>query len=139
MNGPVVILLIENDESDVFLFRRAIQKLCYECRIYGVSTLTAARSYLENSGPYANKAYYPPPALIISDFNLTGETGLDFVRWLKGAAATSQIPFVVLCGDPSRVDTPELRALGVADVLGKTADLSALMESLRPHLPWPQR
>ena len=50
-----LILLIENDESDVFFFRRALSRLGYRGTVRIVTGVTDARAYLENKGPYTDR------------------------------------------------------------------------------------
>ena len=47
-----VVLLIENDESDVFLFRRALAKAGYTGDLRVVGSATEARAYMENTHPF---------------------------------------------------------------------------------------
>ena len=53
-NRPL-ILLIENDDADVFLFRRALSKLDYRGDVRVVGSVTEARAYMENRGSFADK------------------------------------------------------------------------------------
>jgi CheY-like chemotaxis protein len=130
-----VILLIENDDADVFLFRRALARLSYNCRVHAVATTTQAKAYLENSGSYRDEKYYIRPKLIVSDFKLTGETALHFVRWVRNHARFNDIPIVILSGFVSRLDPALFEGLSVQSFLRKTADISELGAMLRPILP----
>src|SRR5688572_10374133 len=66
-----VILLIENEESDVFLFRRALSRLNFIGVVRVVGSVSEAREYLEGRGRFADRSYDPLPDLIVSDMNLS--------------------------------------------------------------------
>src|SRR5204862_4128758 len=93
-----VILLIENDQDDVFLFRRALAKAGYTGDLRVVGSATEARAYMENTHPFKDPLYYRQPNLIVSDFRLAGHTALEFLTWLRFQPATTHIPIVMLSG-----------------------------------------
>src|ERR1051325_1381518 len=82
-NPPPLILLIENDESDVFLFRRALHQLRFKGDVRVVGSVTQATAYMEKAQTFGAADYFRVPCLIVSDFKLVGHTALDFVRWLR--------------------------------------------------------
>src|SRR5204862_6099958 len=59
-----VILLIENDESDVFFFRRALSSCQFRGVVRVVGTAWQARDYMEGRGEFRDRSYYPLPNLI---------------------------------------------------------------------------
>lgn len=93
-----VILLIENDENDVFIFRRALATAGYAGGVQVVGSATEARTYLEHCGPFRDESYYPAPLMLVSDYRLAGQTAMDFVRWLKSEPAFKHIPILVISG-----------------------------------------
>lgn len=127
--------MIENDESDVFVFRRALQRLCCDCLVHVVGSATEARAYLENTGSYTDTRYYHRPELIVSDFRLSGHTAVEFVRWMRADPRFAAIPLVILSGLGSRLDAREFDGLGVERILRKTGDATALAQELLPILP----
>src|SRR5688572_19897071 len=76
-----LILLVEDDATDVFLFRRALSKLHYDCAVRVVATVGEAKRYMLNDGEFEDAEYFRTPDLIVSDFKLAGDTGLSFVQW----------------------------------------------------------
>ncbi len=130
-----LILLIENDDSDVFLFRRALSKLDYEGDVRVVGSVNEARAYMENKGSFADANYYRKPQLIVSDFRLNGPTALEFVHWLREESKDAELPVVILSGAVRAVDLPQLTGAGVTDLIYKTPDVMALATRLQPILP----
>jgi CheY-like chemotaxis protein len=130
-----LILLIENDDADVFLFRRALSKLDYRGDVRVVGTVSEARSYMENTGSYMDKSYFRRPQLIVSDFRLNGPTALEFVRWLRVDHQEKELPVVVLSGAVRAIDLPQIKGAGVNELIYKTPDVAALAARLQPVLP----
>jgi DNA-binding response OmpR family regulator len=110
-----VILLIENDEGDVFLFRRALGKQDFRGTVRVISSIPEAQRYLTHCGEFTDKEYYPCPDLIVADMNLRGRLGTELLAWVREQADLAKIPFVFLSGSflpPDRVKAVELGADG---------------------------
>ena len=82
----LTILLVEDDENDVFWFRRCLSAIAARVNIRVVENAWLARNYLEGLAPFTDRAYYPIPDLIVADFHLPGASGLELIRWLKNDA-----------------------------------------------------
>jgi CheY-like chemotaxis protein len=134
-SGRPVILLIENDESDVFLFRRALAKAGYTGDLRVVGSATEARAYVENTAPFKDPLYYRQPNLIVSDFRLAGHTALEFLTWLRLQPAVAHIPVVMLSGVSSGLDPERLAKIGPRALISKTGNVAELAASLGPLLP----
>ena len=126
-----VLLLIENDEGDIFLFRRALAQLQFPGIVRVVNSVTEARSYLEGHGSFSDRNHYPVPDLIVSDMNLPGVTGNVFLEWLRQQKEFSHLPFVFLSGTFMPVEQARAHELGVNSYFTKTGDVSVLAERLR--------
>lgn len=133
--GGALILLIEDDANDVFLFRRTLSKLGYHADVRVVASNGEARRYMLNEGEFTNTAYYRQPDLIVSDFRLADDTALSFVQWLRSSSQFNDIPVVMLSGAVSRMDPALFVGLAVKSFLRKTSDVCALGLSLQPLLP----
>jgi len=129
-----VILLIENDEGDVFLFRRALSRLDYSGAVRVVGSVSEARSYLEGTGAFADRGYYPLPDLIVSDMNLAGQTGNDFLSWLREQEAFRHIPFVFLSGSFGPADRLRSTELNPSGFFTKSGDINRMVERVAAML-----
>ena len=137
--GPV-ILLIENEQDDVFLFRRALAQLGFKGTVRVVGSVSEAREYLLSSGKFRDPEYYPCPDLIVSDMSLPGATGNSFLEWLRGDSKCSHIPFAFLSGSFTVPDKARAHALGVgADEFfaktGNAAEMRKRVEQMLKLLP----
>jgi CheY-like chemotaxis protein len=139
MKEPV-ILLVENEENDVFFFRRALSALNYQGHVRVVESVSQARAYLSGVGEFRNRSYYPSPDLIVSDFKLHGETGLEFFRWLKAHPGYAEIPFVLFTGSATREEGEAAMRTGARAFFTKCADfhdMKKCVEDMLEHLPPP--
>jgi CheY-like chemotaxis protein len=133
--GPS-ILLIENEEDDVFLFRHALSRVNYTGDVHVVASVTQACMYLEGYGKFADREQYPLPDLIVSDMNLSGETGTGFLEWLRHEERFKHLPFVFLSGSfqpQDRVRSWEL-GLHMNEFFVKTDDMNVMTERVRSML-----
>src|SRR5436309_2573087 len=129
MSGKIwmsVILLIENEETDVFMFRRALSLLDFKGTLRVAGSVSAARDYFNGRGLYRDRNYYPIPALIVSDMSLPGEVGNEFLAWLRTQKQFSQIPFVFLSGTFLPREIARAGKLGVTEYVNKSGDIGEL-------------
>ncbi len=133
--GRPLILLIENDEADVFLFRRALSKLNYAGDVRVVGSVSEARSYVENTGSYRDAQYFCKPDLIVSDFRLNGPTALEFIRWLRRESTCPELAVAILSGAVQASEVPQLLEAGADDLIIKTPDVQLLASRLKKLLP----
>ena len=132
-----LILLIENDENDVFLFRRALSKLDWPGDVRVVGSATEARSYIENTFPHQDKEYYRCPDLIVSDYRLNNHTAMEFVDWLRSQPLCAETPIVILTGVRSNISAANLARIAPMAFVIKNPDVTVLGEDLKRYLPWP--
>ena len=133
-NRPL-ILLIENDDADVFLFRRALSKLDFRGDVRVVGSVSEARAFMENKGSFTDASYFRKPQLIVSDFRLSGPTALEFIRWLREDCNERELPVVLLSGAVRAADLPGINSAGVTELIYKTPDVATLAARLKPILP----
>ena len=118
-----LILLVENDDSDVFLFRRALGKQNFSGTVRVVTTIHGARTYLAHEGGFTDEAYYPRPDVIVCDMNLGGHLGTELLEWARRQPALETIPFVFLSGSSLPVDERRAQELGADGFYPKTGDI----------------
>lgn len=123
-----LILLVENDDADVFLFRRALGKQNFAGTIRVVTTIHAALTYLTHEGSFTNEAYYPKPDVIVCDMNLGGHLGTELLRWVRGQPKLADIPFVFLSGSYLPPDKMRAKELGSDGFYTKTGDIEEATE-----------
>jgi CheY-like chemotaxis protein len=129
-----VILLIEDDESDVFFFRRALSTCHFPGQVRVVPNAWQARNYLEGQGDYKDRTYYPLPQLIVCDLHLPGATGVEFVKWLRNDPKFAPLPLVIWSGSMPERQLREAVAAGASSVFRKTPEFARLCEGVKDML-----
>ena len=121
------ILLVEDDENDVLLMKRAFQKANILNPIQVVRDGESALSYLGNQQMYADQNKYPMPVLILLDLKLPRKSGLEVLAWVKGQESLKRVPVVVLTSSKESVDVGRAYDLGVNSYLVKPVEFDDLL------------
>lgn len=131
MNGPVV-LVADDDASDVFFFRKAFLEACPEARIMDVADGQEAIDYLAGSGPYADRTKYPFPSDVFLDVKMPRRSGLEVLAWIRGRPELASLFVAVLSGSQLSEDINRAQLAG-AVYLVKPIEYSALLELMRGY------
>jgi two-component system response regulator len=129
-----VILLLENDASDAFFFRRALGRLGYRGSVRTVTGMSAARSYLQNDEPYSDREYFARPDLIVCDMKLIASTGNEFLDWIRRQDEFRGIPIVMLSGSSLPEERTRAMSLGARAFYLKTVDINEMEERVNDLL-----
>jgi signal transduction histidine kinase len=107
MSEPLKVLLVDDDEDDLFLTQEALADAPGE---YEVETATSVARALRRAELVQDNVY-------IVDYRLGAESGLDFIR--RASDLGREGPFILLTGQgEAGTDTEALRA-GASDYLAK--------------------
>ncbi len=119
------ILVIEDNDSDVFLLDRALQKQDFPFDLVHLLNGGESLAFIRREGAYADAAI---PNLILLDLNLSKYTGEDILREIRNAGHLAGVPVCVWSSSRSRRDEALLKELGVSRFIAKPAGLSQFME-----------
>lgn len=123
------ILLVEDDENDVFLFTRALGKTGIGNPLQVATDGQQAINYVEGLGKFSNREEYPFPYLILLDLKLPHVKGLDV---LKRVRELPERPIVViLSSSKNELDISEAYRRGANAYLSKPASFEGLIETVR--------
>ncbi|MGC9194664.1 MAG: response regulator [Syntrophobacteraceae bacterium] len=124
---PKVILLVEDNPSDVDLTRRAFQKSHIANSLIVAEDGRQALDYLlESRGEPA-----PLPALILLDLKLPLIDGLEVLRQIREDRRTRRIPVVVLTSSDEESDLAAAYDLGANSYIQKPVDFNRFAEAVR--------
>ena len=122
MNEQFVLLLLEDSEEDIFLFRRAVAKLNRPVALHSVRNGNAAQQYLLGEDKFVRRDEFPMPAVILSDLQLPGMGGLQFLQWLRAQPLLRALPCVIFSGSANPSDVQAAYELGVTSFIVKPID-----------------
>ena len=122
------ILLVEDSEDDVLLFRRAFQRVGLAYPLQRVSHGQEAIEYLQQCDSNPEK---PAPALMLLDIKLPYRTGFEVLEWVRTEFSRSQLPVVMLTSSNEATDRNRAAKLGANDYFVKPASLEELTDIVR--------
>lgn len=124
------VLVVEDEESDLFSLERAFRRLGSEFVLQVVGTGQDAVCYLEGKEAYSDRIKYPLPVLIVLDLRLPGMSGLDLLKWIRQQPLFKELPIIALTAYGNR-DLPRAYDLGLDFYLLKPAEANSLAEVLQ--------
>jgi CheY-like chemotaxis protein len=127
-NASSPILLVEDNEGDIFLFKRLAKKAGIGNPVQVVYTGEQAVEYLAGAGKYSDRAQYAVPSLVLLDLKLPRKDGFEVLEWVRSQADLSNLNVVVLTSSSESRDIERARGLGALSYLTKPPDIQALVE-----------
>ncbi|MEA3307815.1 MAG: response regulator [Elusimicrobiota bacterium] len=98
---PVKILLVEDNQDDVFLTIEAFKKVKVKNSIATVGDGVEALDYLRHKGEYSN---VKRPDIILLDLNLPRKDGFEVLKEVKEDPELKAIPIIVLTASKADED-----------------------------------
>ncbi len=127
MSGAPTILLVEDNEDDVFLMTRAL-------KLAGISNPLAlaedgqeAMNYLAGKGRFSDRQSNPLPFVIFLDLKLPFVSGLEVLAWARGEPSLSSVVIVILSSSEEPSDLRRAKELGANYYLVKPPTTSILL------------
>ena len=77
------ILLVEDNENDLYLIRRSIERSRLLNPIRVVRDGEEAIRYLAGEGPFADRQTYPAPFLMLLDLHMPKVNGFEVLAWVR--------------------------------------------------------
>jgi CheY-like chemotaxis protein len=121
------ILLVEDDPNDVLFFQKALQRCAPEARLQIARDGQEALDYLDAKGEYADRAKFPPPAVVVLDLKLPACGGLEVLTAIRASRDLQHIPVVILTSSQESRDVSSSRELGVDEYLIKPVRFADLL------------
>lgn len=120
---PVIILLVEDDEGDQELTRRAMMHGKIKNDLHIVENGEEALEYLLGRGAYQHREKYPLPDLILLDLNIPRLDGKQVLKAIQGDAALRRIPVVILTTSYQESDVQQAYEMGAKSYIVKPVDI----------------
>jgi CheY-like chemotaxis protein len=128
MTTSGAILLVEDNEDDVFLMKRALKNAGIVNRLLVTEDGQDALDYLSGQGKYANRDEFPIPAIVFLDLKLPLKRGLDVLAWIRGQSHLESVVVVVLTSSNEPTDLKEAYRLGANSYVVKPPTAQQLLD-----------
>jgi two-component system response regulator len=132
-----VILLVEDNPSDVGLTKRAFEKHRIQNELVVAEDGQEALDYLFGAGAYAGRDTSVMPAVILLDLKLPRVDGLEALRHIRSHPLTKRLPVVILTSSRADQDVAMSYDLGANSYIRKPVDFEQFAEAVRTlNLYW---
>src|SRR5688572_31130525 len=91
-----LVLLAEDSENDVLMFRRAARRANFTQPLQVVSNGEETIAYLKGEGKYEDRAKYPLPGLVLLDLKMPRKDGFEVLQWVRQQSDFDTMQVVVL-------------------------------------------
>ncbi len=126
---PIRILLVEDDEADILLAQRAIERANIWNQVDVVRNGQEALDYLRNQKAFADKDRFPKPGVVLLDLNLPGIDGREVLDVMSKDAQLKTVPVVIVSTSDYERDIEFGRARGVQHYIIKPIQVDNLLET----------
>jgi CheY-like chemotaxis protein len=113
------LLLVEDNEDDVFLMKRALKSARVVNPLLVVEDGQEALDYLGGAGKFADRDQYPLPAVVFLDLKLPFISGHDVLAWIRRQKEFESMVVIVLTSSNEASDLSRCYALGANSYLVK--------------------
>jgi CheY-like chemotaxis protein len=126
-----VILLVEDNPSDIGLTQRAFQKNGISNKLVIAEDGQEALDYLFGAGAHAGRNMDEMPMLILLDLKLPRIDGLEVLRRLRADSRTRRIPVVILTSSSEEQDIAAGYDLGTNSYIRKPVDFHQFADVIK--------
>jgi CheY-like chemotaxis protein len=128
MTSAGAILLVEDNEDDVFLMRHALTSAGVSNPVFVVESGQQAIEYLSGLGPYHDRDRYPMPVIVFLDLKLPLMSGHEVLAWIRGQRQLESLLVVVLTSSNEPSDVRRSYSLGANSYLMKPLTARQLVD-----------
>lgn len=125
------ILLVEDNDDDVILIRRALRKGGIAAPVHLARDGEEAIDFFSGTGQFRDQTGHPLPGVVLLDLKLPKKSGFEVLEWLKGHEQFSMLPVVVFTSSVQERDLKQAYALGANSYLKKPATMAETTELLK--------
>ncbi len=135
METPATILLVEDNEDDVFLMMRALAMAGIGNPVQVAEDGRVAIAYLSGEAAFKDRAAHPLPALVLLDLQLPIKSGFEVLTWIRKQPEFKSLPVVIVSSSDEPSDMQRAAGFNVDSYIVKPPAPSQLLE-LADKLKW---
>ncbi len=126
-----IILLVEDNPSDVKLTKRALEQNQIANILIVAEDGREALDYLFATGQHAGRDVRDSPAVILLDLKLPRIDGLEVLKEIRANEVTKLLPVVILTSSEQEKDLIASYKLGANSYIRKPVDFHQFTEAVR--------
>ncbi|HMJ92358.1 MAG TPA: response regulator [Candidatus Acidoferrum sp.] len=125
MKKPL-ILQVEDDPNDVFLFSRAFKKAQVDADLRSIEDGDAFITFLDHLAETGGQ----PPTLVLLDIKLPRKSGFEVLEWIRAHPQFKRLPVIMLTSSAQPLDVRRAYDLGANAYLVKPMDVDEIVRLL---------
>ena len=125
---PAEVLLVEDNDDDVYLTQRAFKAAKFLVNLHHVNNGRKCMAFLRKQPPYADA---PTPDLILLDLNMPVMDGREVLAEIVKDEALRHLPVVVLTTSYEAEDVHKMYQLRCNSYITKPVDFEKFVEAVR--------
>jgi CheY-like chemotaxis protein len=133
MSLPHTILLAEDEDDEAFLLQRALKKAAIPNPVQRVKNGDEVIAYLSGAGPYADRAQYPQPIIVLLDLNMPKKSGFEVLEWIRRQPHLRSLAVDIFSGSGRNEDIDRALCLGSNLYLKKPITIHELDQLLHAY------
>jgi two-component system, response regulator len=126
-----IILLVEDNPSDIGLTKRALEKHRITNQLVVAENGQEALDYLFGTGAHAGRDVTDLPTVVLLDLKMPKLNGLEVLRRIRDNPRTKRLPVVILTTSKDEQDILNSYDLGANSYIRKPVDFHQFAEALR--------
>ncbi|HEX3799572.1 MAG TPA: response regulator [Verrucomicrobiae bacterium] len=131
------ILLVDDDENDVFFLERAFKQAQISNPLHRVRDGEDAITYLRGEEQFHDRILHPLPGLMLLDLKMPRKNGFEVIAWVREQPGLKRLSIVVMTSSKEDPDVNRAYELGANTYLVKPVNFEGLVEMMRAlHLYW---
>jgi CheY-like chemotaxis protein len=134
--GMPSVLLAEDNENDILMFRRAARRAHFNQPLHVVTSGEEAVAYLKGEGEFQDRTQFPLPGLVLLDLKMPRMNGFDVLQWVREQPQFASMQVVVLSSSDEICDINRAYQLGANSFLVKPLSFDefvGMLEALRSY------
>jgi CheY-like chemotaxis protein len=125
------ILLIDDEDNDAILIKRALSKAEKHIGFQRVSDGEEGVAYLAGQREFKDRAAHPWPDLVVLDLKMPRKNGFEVLKWIRGHENTKLLPVVVFTSSKEPADINKAYELGANAFMVKPASFEHLIDVMK--------
>ncbi|MGA3281271.1 MAG: response regulator [Smithella sp.] len=126
-----IILLVEDNPSDIMLTKRALDQNKITNKLVVAENGREALDYLLGAGKYAGRDVRELPAVVLLDLKLPLIDGLEVLKEIRSNEFTRLLPVVILTSSDQEKDIIDSYKLGANSYIRKPVDFHQFADAVR--------
>ena len=131
MHRSCTILIVDDDENDIFFVKRAFSEINVHCTFHVMKNGQECVDYLAGIGDYSDRGLYPLPMMILMDLKMPIMDGFQVLAWLRARPGIKVIPTIVFSSSDIASDITRAYELGANSFMTKSVTYDGLLLKLQ--------